>query len=36
MTKIDKLLERLLCTPKDMEYSELVKILNHFGYVEKT
>ena len=36
MTKIDKLIERLLSIPKDMEYSELVKILNHFGYVETT
>ena len=36
MTKIDKLIERLLSVPKDMEYSELVKILNHFGYWEIT
>lgn len=36
MTKIDKLIERLLSIPKDMEYSEVVKILNHFEYVEKT
>jgi len=36
MTKIDKLIERLLSVPKDMEYSELVKILNHFGYWETT
>ena len=36
MTKIDKLIERLLSIPKDMEYSELVKILNHFGYYETT
>ncbi|MDO5609014.1 MAG: type II toxin-antitoxin system HicA family toxin [Capnocytophaga sp.] len=36
MTKIDKLIERLLSVPKDMEYNELVKILNHFGYIETT
>ena len=36
MAKIDKLIDRLLSIPKDMEYSELVKILNHFGYQEKT
>lgn len=36
MTKIDKLIKRLLCIPNDMTYAELEKILNYFGYVETT
>lgn len=36
MTKIDKLVERLLSIPKDFTYPELCKVLNHFGYVETT
>jgi hypothetical protein len=34
MSKIDKLIQRLLSRPKDFTYNELVKILNHFGYQE--
>ncbi len=36
MTKIDKLIERLLSIPKDFTYTELCKILNNFGYIEVT
>ena len=36
MTKIDKLIERLLSIPKDLTYTELSKILNYFGYIETT
>ena len=36
MTKIDKLIERFLSIPKDFTYTELVKMLNYFGYVETT
>jgi hypothetical protein len=34
MTKIDKLIYRLLSRPRDFTYDELVKVLNHFGYDE--
>ena len=34
MSKIEKLIQRLLSYPKDFTYSELNKILNHFGYEE--
>jgi predicted RNA binding protein YcfA (HicA-like mRNA interferase family) len=34
MSKIDKLIRRLLSRPKDFKYEELVKILKHFGYEE--
>lgn len=34
MTKIDKLLERLLRKPKDFSFNELSNILTHFGYIE--
>jgi HicA toxin of bacterial toxin-antitoxin, len=34
MSKIQKLLERLLCFPKDFTWEELTKILAHFGYTE--
>lgn len=33
MTKIDKLIKRLLSNPKDMSWQELVKILTHFGFI---
>ncbi|AQW98612.1 type II toxin-antitoxin system HicA family toxin [Elizabethkingia anophelis] len=36
MTKIDKLIERLLSIPKDFTYTELLSILNYFGYKEST
>ena len=34
MSKIEKLLERLLSNPKDFTWDELVKLLIHFGYRE--
>jgi len=34
MAQIQKLIDRLLITPKDFSWSELVKVLNHFGYIE--
>ena len=34
MSKIEKLIQRLLSKPRDFTYEELVKILNHFGYEE--
>lgn len=36
MSRIEKLLEKFLSIPKDLTWEELVKILNHFGYIEKT
>lgn len=35
MSKIDKLIAKLLTVPKDLTWEELVKILNHKGYFEK-
>ena len=32
MSKIEKLLEKLLNNPKDLEWRELVKILAYYGY----
>ncbi len=34
MSKIEKLVKKLLSRPKDLTYDELVKILKHFGYTE--
>ncbi len=34
MSKIEKLLDRLLNSPRDFTWDELVKILTHFGYEE--
>ena len=34
MSKIEKLIQRLLSRPRDFNYDELVKILIHFGYEE--
>lgn len=34
MSKIGKLLERLLSRPADFTWDELIRILNHFGYIE--
>ena len=34
MSKIDKLIVRLLSYPKDFTYSELKKLLSSFGYSE--
>ena len=35
MSRIKKLIERLLSKPKDFTYNELTKLLVHFGYSEK-
>jgi predicted RNA binding protein YcfA (HicA-like mRNA interferase family) len=32
MSKIEKLLQKFLNNPKDLEWRELVKILEHFGF----
>ena len=32
MSKIEKLIQKLLSVPKDMEWSELIKILNYLGF----
>ena len=32
MSKIEKLIDRLKSNPKDFDWSELIKVLNHFGY----
>ena len=32
MTKIDKLIERFLNIPKDLEWTELIKILSYYGF----
>jgi hypothetical protein len=34
MSKIEKLIERLVSRPTDFTWDELVKILSHFGYEE--
>ncbi len=34
MSKIEKLLARLLSRPSDFTWDELVKLLSHFGYIE--
>ena len=34
MSKIDKLIRKLLSRPRDFTYDELVKVFNHFGYQE--
>ncbi len=34
MTKIDKLVDRLLREPKDFSFTELTNVLTHFGYIE--
>ena len=36
MTKIDKLLEKFLNKPKDLEWNEFVKILSHYGFQMST
>ena len=36
MSKTDKLLEKFKSNPSDFTWIELVKILNHLGYFEKT
>ncbi|MBI5886564.1 MAG: type II toxin-antitoxin system HicA family toxin [Deltaproteobacteria bacterium] len=34
MSRIDKLLKRLLTLPKDFTYDELTRLLTYFGYKE--
>jgi len=34
MSKIDKLIQRLLNNPKDFTWDEVVQILKHFGFFE--
>ena len=34
MSKLEKLIQRLLSVPNDLTWEELVKVLNHFGYTE--
>ena len=36
MSSIDKLLEQLKTLPSDFKYSELVRILAHFGFQERS
>lgn len=35
MSKIEKLIEKLLSNPRDLSWDELVKILSYYGYTEK-
>lgn len=35
MSKLDKLIERMLMIPADFTFSELRKIMGAFGYVER-
>ena len=34
MSKIEKLIQRLLSVPHDLTWEELVKLLTHFGFEE--
>lgn len=34
MSKIEKLIDKLKSKPKDLTWEELLKLLNHFGFVE--
>ena len=34
MSKLDKLIARFIAKPKDLTWSELVQILNYYGYIE--
>ena len=36
MSRIEKLVERLKAKPTDLTYDELKKILNNFGFYDKT
>ncbi|MFH1428615.1 MAG: type II toxin-antitoxin system HicA family toxin [Candidatus Margulisiibacteriota bacterium] len=36
MSDKDKLLKRLMSKPKDFKYSELKRLLSHFGFIEST
>ena len=33
MTKLDKLINRILTVPKDMRFDELKKVLEKYGYI---
>jgi predicted RNA binding protein YcfA (HicA-like mRNA interferase family) len=35
LSKVEKLIEKLKSRPKDFTWSELQKVLGHFGYEEK-
>ena len=34
MSRLEKLVQRLLSVPKDLTWEELIKVLAQFGYVE--
>jgi hypothetical protein len=34
VTQIDKLIEKLRSKPKSFKYSDLQKVMTHFGYIE--
>ena len=34
MSKIEKLIERMMSVPSDFTWDELIKVLTHFGYAE--
>ena len=34
MSKVEKLIEKLLSNPTDFTWEELTKVLGHFGYTE--
>jgi hypothetical protein len=36
MTKIEKLIDRFLSKPKDFSWSELIKLMAGFGFIERT
>ncbi len=36
MSKNEKILKRFLTIPKNFTWDELVKLLNHLGYIEKS
>lgn len=36
MTKIEKLIAKLLSNPKDFSWDDLVKVLRYYGYTEMT
>ena len=36
MSQIEKLIEKLLSNPRGFKFSELQKVMAHFGYIEDT
>jgi len=34
MSKIDKIMKKFNSNPKDFTWDELLKLLNHYGYIE--